>query len=164
MAYSAFGATAAILASDLMPNQTLGATSSPSTTNIDARIIPRRAARVSGLVDALGLDSSALDSTDEPISYWFLQRLVLVGTAVDVALAFTGQAPDGEMVDAWRDEWQDGLAALSDPRQAKVLLVDALTTTSPLLLRTHIQHGGQTPSTSGDIEVDDPIFVRDMDL
>mgnify|MGYP001565818052 CR=1 FL=1 len=164
MAFSTFGITAAIVQSDALPNHTLNATSSPTDTRV-AQLINRRAARVSGLVDQRGIDASALDAAGEPTAFYACQRLVLVGAAIDVALAFTGRAPDDGLVAAWRQEWREGIEALSGPG-AKAFLGDALTraTATGLSPRTHIQHGSDTPSGSADVEIDVPAFLRDMDL
>ena len=162
MAFSTFGVTAATLQSDLLPQYTLDASSRPTSTRV-AEIINRRAAKVSGLVDALGIDSSGLDSDGEPIAYYYCQRLVMVGAAADVAAAFAGRKPADGLVETWRSEWREGCEDLAGPR-AKALLRDAITASSPLIMRTHIQHGSDRPSAAGDIEIADPAFVRDMDL
>ena len=163
MAHSTFGVTAAILQSDLLPHYTLSATSSPTDTRV-AQIINRKAAIVSGLVDALGLNAAALDAAGEPIAFYFCQRLVLVGVAADVALAFVGRATSEGLVFSWLREWNDGLKSLRDPTLAKSMLSDALTTAHAPFIRTHIQESGDTPTVASDILVEDPVFTADMDL
>lgn len=164
MAYSAFSVTATLLQSDVFPTYpAFSATTQPTSTAVGT-IIQRRAALVCGYVDALGLDASAIDSTGEPLSFYFLQRLVLVGSAIDVAAAFTGKSRGDGLVGTWRQEWNDGIKRLADVRQAKVALVDAFSTSRPGYIRTHIQHGSQTPSGSSDVLIDNPEFTADMDL
>ncbi len=162
MAFSTFGITSAVVQSDFLPQYTIDANSTPATARV-TELINRRAARISGLVDALGLDASSLDSTDEPIAFYFCQRLVGCGAAVDVYKAFTGKKVADGPAEAWRDEWEEGLETLSGPG-AKAALKDALGSSSPLLMRSHVQHGNQTPSGSGDVAVEDPIATHMMDL
>ena len=162
MPISLFGSTAAILASDLLPTYTFGASSNPTDTRA-LEILRRRAAIVSWMVDALGLDASALDATGEPISYYYCQRLVLVGGAADVALAFTGHAPADGLVAALRAEWEEGMRTLRDPQRAKAALADSYGATSANGIRTHVQaHGALTGDS--DVELDEPEFTQDMEL
>lgn len=164
MAYSAFGATAALLQSDMLPHYAFSATSSPTSTRVET-IIARRAARVSGLVDMAGLDASALDVVGEPIAFYFCQRLTLVGAAIDVALAFTGGQRSDDLVEAWRKEWDEGIGTLRGPG-LRAALADAVTagTVTGRGFRSHVQHGSDVPSAAGDVGVDEPTFTQDMDL
>ena len=163
MAISLFSVTAAVLASDLLPTYTLGAATNPTDTRA-LEIIRRRAAMVSGAVDALGLDASALDATGEPIAFYFCQRLVLVGAAADVALAFTGHVPSDGLVSGWRSEWEDGMRTLRDPQRAKAALHDAVGATFANQIRTHVQAAGSVASEDTDVALDAPEFSAGMDL
>lgn len=163
MPLATFSVTSALLQSDCFPHYTFGATSHPTATAVGT-IITRKGAQVSALVQALGIDPSTLDAVGEPVAFSLLQRLVLVGAAYEVALAFTGRGVPGEVVDTWRREWRDGIKDLSDARTARAILVDAYGAATAGRIRTHVQSTSSLPTTSTDLEIDDPEFVRDMDL
>ncbi len=163
MPVSVFGATAALLQSDYFPHYTFGATSHPTSTAVGT-VLTRVGAIVSGRVQGLGLDPSAIDNTGEPIAYQFCQDLVLAGAAYRVGLAFTGRGMPGDVVDTWRRAFRDGLKDLSDARTARVVLVDAYGAATAGRIRTHVQEASTRPTATSDIEIDDPEFVRDMDL
>ena len=161
MAVVEFGVTATILGTDCFPNYTFGATSSPTSTRI-ASIITRRAAEISGRLRALGLDPSTFTTTGE--AYQACQRILLAGCAADVALAFVGRTVQDSLVWSWKSEWRDGMKALGSAQTAKALLADAITTSTGGFIRTHIQDGGDEPTSASDIVIDDPSFTAGMDL
>ena len=164
MAFADFDATAALLATDYLGHYgAFSATSTPTETAV-GRIIARKAGRISGLLESIGIDPSAIDSVGEPISYQNMQDLVLFGAASQVARLWTGSNITGEITDAWSAEWKSGLAALKDRATAKELLSDIISDDDAGFMRTHIQAGSETPTGAGDIEVDDPVFTQDMSL
>ena len=163
MAISVFGVTTATLAAEYFPHNTFDVNSEPATANITI-LIGRRGARISGLVEALGIAADGLDDVGEPMAFRNCARLVGVGAAIDVALAMLGRKPSDGIVQAWKDEWTEGLRILENPQRSKSFLRDALTAAAANHIQTHIQDSGDTPTASGDVEVLDPVFTADMEL
>ena len=94
MAVEVFGLTFTNLVSDYWPQFKLTGNSSPTATRM-TEIIEKVAAEVNGFVVASGGDPAAIDSTDEPISFFWLQETIGYGAAAQMARAMVGANPDG---------------------------------------------------------------------
>ncbi len=163
MAINLFGATEALLESDYLVHYTFTTTSKVTSAAITT-ILNRKAARISGLVDALGIAPESIDNTDEPISFQNLQDIVLCGTAASVAKAFTGLKSQDGIVAVWQEHWDEGVRLLGDTDSAKALLSDSLTNAAAGFTRTHIQAGNENTTRNSDIDVEDPIFTEQTSL
>jgi len=164
VALNTFGVTAALLQSDLLPHYAFNATSSPTATAVGT-IVTRLAARLCGHIQHRGLDPAGIDATGEPLAFYNCQALLLAGVASHVARAFTGKKTAEGLVESWRAEWEEGLKRLATEVGAKEILADALSRSSHSgYVHSHVHAGSDRPTTVGDIEIDDPEFVRDMDL
>ena len=163
MPIAEFAATATLLQQQYLPQFTFDANSTPTTASV-AAIITKKAAEVSGILTSHGIAPDGIDNAGEPISFQYLQDLVLVGTAAHVARAFGGHLTPDELIAQWRREWRDGLAALRDPQLAKQVLADSKGLTTTDYVRTHVQVSGDVPTTAADVDVEDPDFLHGMDL
>lgn len=151
MAIQTYGATAALLASDYMPNENGGngfdGTTHPTVTAVGT-IITRKAAEVNSLIARAGIAPASITDTATPVSYAYVQHLILVGTAAHVYAAFAPQA-EVTTVDKWAGEWKRLRAELVEFPQC---LSDAWSPGSH-------KNGVRSHVTAADYDDDDPAEI-----
>jgi len=160
MAVEVFGCTSTIVASDYWPQYAYTANSTPSDTRV-TEIIEKVAAEVNGYVVAAGGVPGDIDSVDEPISYYWLQHTIGLGSAAAVGRAMSGADP--ELSQEYQRQFEKRIKEIkTDPASVLADHYDDLASPSGEV-RSHIKSIGISDAGSDDTTYE-PTFRMEDDL